>query len=90
MKAKTRCFMWPHLFSKVADEVDRRYGLKQAHLAKISEKNFSNAKKNPNAQSRNWTLDQRRVSAKTTSRTRASKAGSDVTTADRRPTGRWR
>ena len=54
--------MWPHLFSQVADEVDRRYGLKQAHLAKIAEKNFSNAKKNPNAQSRNWTLTEKNFS----------------------------
>jgi acetyl-CoA C-acetyltransferase len=55
-------YMWPHLFSQVADEVDRRYGPKQAHLAKIAEKNFSNAKKNPNAQSRNWMLTEKNFS----------------------------
>jgi acetyl-CoA C-acetyltransferase len=58
-EGKDARYMWPHLFSQVADEVDRRYGLKQAHLAKIAEKNFSNAKRNPNAQSRNWTLTQK-------------------------------
>jgi acetyl-CoA C-acetyltransferase len=57
-EGKNARYMWPHLFSDVADEVDRRYGVKQAHLAKIAQKNFSNAKKNPNAQSRHWTLTQ--------------------------------
>lgn len=59
---KNARYMWPHLFSEIADEVDRRYGLKQAHLAKIAQKNFSNAKKNPNAQSRHWTLTDKNFS----------------------------
>ncbi|MFB9906934.1 acetyl-CoA acetyltransferase [Allokutzneria oryzae] len=49
-------FMWPHMFSELADEYDRRYGLDDAHLRAISELNFRNARANPNAQTRNWTL----------------------------------
>ncbi len=47
-------FMWPHMFSKVADEYDRRYGIDEAHLSRIAEINFANARKNPNAQTRGW------------------------------------
>jgi acetyl-CoA C-acetyltransferase len=47
-------FPWPHMFSELADEYDKRYGLKQEHLAGIARVNFANAKRNPNAQTRNW------------------------------------
>ncbi|HEX7664563.1 MAG TPA: hypothetical protein VF407_08635, partial [Polyangiaceae bacterium] len=47
-------FMWPHLFSRVADEVADRYGLQHAHLAAIAKKNIANAKRNPLAQTRGW------------------------------------
>ncbi len=47
-------YMWPHLFSRVADEVAERYGLQHAHLAAIAKKNFGNAKRNPLAQTRGW------------------------------------
>ncbi|GAA2080616.1 thiolase domain-containing protein [Aeromicrobium tamlense] len=47
-------FMWPYMFSKVADEYDRRYGIDQQHLSRIAEINFANAKLNPNAQTRGW------------------------------------
>lgn len=47
-------YMWPHLFSRVADEVAERYGLAHAHLAAIAKKNFGNAKRNPLAQTRGW------------------------------------
>lgn len=49
-------FMWPHMFSDVVDEYDRRYGVDHRHLARIAEINFANAKHNPNAQTRGWTL----------------------------------
>lgn len=49
-------YPWPHLFSELADEYDRRYGLRQEHLAGIAKVNFANAKRNPNAQTRNWTF----------------------------------
>lgn len=49
-------FLWPRAFSDVADEYDRRYGLKYAHLMGIAEINFANGKRNPNAQTRGWTF----------------------------------
>ncbi len=47
-------FPWPHMFSKLGDEYDKRYGLKHEHLAAIARLNFDNAKANPNAQTRSW------------------------------------
>lgn len=47
-------FMWPHMFARVADEYDRRYGLDDYHLDAISALNYANAKANPNAQTRDW------------------------------------
>jgi acetyl-CoA C-acetyltransferase len=47
-------YPWPHVFSELAGEYDRRYGLKAEHLARIAEINFGNARKNPNAQTRRW------------------------------------
>ena len=45
-------FVWPRAFSDLTDEYDRRYGIDHAHLMRISEINFTNAKANPNAQTR--------------------------------------
>jgi acetyl-CoA C-acetyltransferase len=47
-------FMWPHAFSAVADEYDRRYGIDESHLRAIAQLNFTNARTNPNAQTRDW------------------------------------
>jgi acetyl-CoA C-acetyltransferase len=47
-------FMWPYMFSQVADSYDRRYGLDETHLRAIAQLNFSNARRNPNAQTRSW------------------------------------
>lgn len=47
-------YLWPAMFSDLAEEYDRRYGLKYEHLAAISKINFDNAKRNPNAQTRSW------------------------------------
>lgn len=52
-------FMWPYMFSLVADEYDRRYGLDDTHLDAISALNYTNAKANPNAQTRSWSVDPR-------------------------------
>ncbi|MCG8443164.1 MAG: acetyl-CoA acetyltransferase [Caulobacterales bacterium] len=49
-------YPWPHMFARLGDEYDKRYGLKQEHLAAIAETNFANAKRNPNAQTRKWTF----------------------------------
>jgi acetyl-CoA C-acetyltransferase len=49
-------FMWPYMFSQLADEYDRRYGLDDRHLRAIAELNMRNAKDNPLAQTRAWTF----------------------------------
>jgi acetyl-CoA C-acetyltransferase len=49
-------FMWPYMFDRVADEYDRRYGIDEAHLRAIAQLNFANARSNPNAQTRDWTV----------------------------------
>ena len=49
-------FMWPFAFSQVADEYDRRFGIDEAHLRAIATVNFANARRNPNAQTRDWTV----------------------------------
>src|ERR1700757_4220988 len=49
-------YMWPCMFSEIADAYDRRYGLDETHLRGIAELNFANARKNPNAQTRDWAL----------------------------------
>lgn len=53
-EAKGVEFPFPKLFGKLGDEYDRRYGLRDEHLARIAAVNYANAKLNPNAQTRNW------------------------------------
>ena len=55
-EAKDATFIWPAMFSDMAEEVDRRHGLNHDHLAEIAKINFANAKRNPLAQTRGWTL----------------------------------
>ena len=47
-------FPFPHLFARLGEEYDKRYGLKRSHLEYIGKKNRGNALKNPNAQTRGW------------------------------------
>lgn len=47
-------FPFPKLFGKLGDEYDKRYGIDDNYLSKISEINYANAKNNPNAQTRDW------------------------------------
>jgi len=56
-------FPWPHTFSQLGDEYERRYGLRNEHLARIAEVNFGNARRNPNAQTRGWTFTERSFTA---------------------------
>jgi acetyl-CoA C-acetyltransferase len=53
-EAKGIEFPFPKLFGRLGDEYDKRFGLKDEHLAHISAVNYSNAKRNPLAQTRNW------------------------------------
>jgi len=47
-------YVWPYMFSSIADEYDLRYGLDDAHLRAIAKLNMTNAKGNPLAQTREW------------------------------------
>ena len=47
-------FPWPHMFDRLTEEYDRRYGISADHLNRIAEINFANGKLNPRAQTRNW------------------------------------
>jgi acetyl-CoA C-acetyltransferase len=53
-EAKGVEFPFPKLFGRLGDEYERRFGLKEEHLARIAEINFSNARRNPQAQTRGW------------------------------------
>lgn len=54
-------FPFPKLFGKLADETIKKYSLDEKRymdaLAKISVINYSNAKRNPKAQTRKWFMD---------------------------------
>lgn len=56
-------YIWPAMFSDLAEEYDRRYGLKYDHLAEISRINFANARRNPNAQARDWNFSEESFTA---------------------------
>ncbi len=56
-EAKGIEFPFPKLFGKLGDEYDKRYGLKDEHLAGISALNYDNAKLNPLAQTRTWYMN---------------------------------
>lgn len=47
-------YLWPAMFSEVADEYDKRFGIDESHLSAIATLNFANARRNPNAQTRDW------------------------------------
>lgn len=51
-------FPFPKLFGRLGDEYDKRFGLRDEHLARISAVNYSNAKRNPNAQTRTWFMSE--------------------------------
>jgi len=55
-------FPFPKLFGKLADETIKKYNLNEKeylnNLAKISAKNYCNAKRNPNAQTKKWFMNE--------------------------------
>jgi len=53
-EAKGIEFPFPKLFGRLGEEYDKRFGLKDEHLAHISSVNYSKAKRNPLAQTRSW------------------------------------
>jgi acetyl-CoA C-acetyltransferase len=62
-EAKGVEFPFPKLFGRLGDEYDKRFGLKDEHLAHISAVNYSNAKRNPLAQTRNWYMTEEHANA---------------------------
>ena len=60
-------YPFPKLFGKLADEIIKKYDYKDETrfmnaLAKISSVNYSNAKRNPNAQTRKWFMNYKHAS----------------------------
>tara|TARA_Y100000748_G_scaffold56077_1_gene44483 strand:+ start:22006 stop:23241 length:1236 start_codon:yes stop_codon:yes gene_type:complete len=51
-------YPWPHMFSLLTDEYDKRFGIDEKYLSRISEINLTNAKNNPNSQTRGWSFDE--------------------------------
>jgi acetyl-CoA C-acetyltransferase len=49
-------YVWPHVFDRVTEEYDRRFGIDETHLRAIASLNFANARANPNAQTRDWSV----------------------------------
>jgi acetyl-CoA C-acetyltransferase len=64
-EAKGVEFPFPKLFGRLGDEYDRRYGLKDEHLAEISRINYENAKRNANAQTRTWYMNKQHALCRT-------------------------
>jgi acetyl-CoA C-acetyltransferase len=50
-------YMWPAAFGRIAQEYEQRYGLDRRHLNRIAEINYTNARRNPLAQTRTWNFD---------------------------------
>ncbi len=53
-EAEAARYVWPHLFSRIADAYEERWGLRREHLVAIARKNLGNARDNPLAQTRAW------------------------------------
>ncbi len=47
-------YVWPCAFDNLISTYEQRHGIDINHLRAISEKNYKNARCNPNAQTRNW------------------------------------
>ncbi|NNC55084.1 MAG: thiolase domain-containing protein, partial [Pseudomonadales bacterium] len=47
-------YPWPNMFARILELYQQRYGVDLAHLRAIARNNFSNAKRNPCAQTRDW------------------------------------
>jgi acetyl-CoA C-acetyltransferase len=63
LEAKGVEFPFPKLFGRLGDEYDKRYGLKDEHLAHISAVNYANARRNPKAQTRTWYMNEAHANA---------------------------
>jgi acetyl-CoA C-acetyltransferase len=61
-EAKGVEFPFPKLFGRLGDEYDKRYGLDDKYLARISAINYDNARRNPKAQTRTWYMNDEHAS----------------------------
>ncbi|OUR87202.1 acetyl-CoA acetyltransferase [Gammaproteobacteria bacterium 42_54_T18] len=59
-------YVWPCAFDQLIQQYDTRYGINHNHLNAIAEKNYLNARNNPNAQTRNWTFNENSFTANET------------------------
>src|ERR1700677_2375269 len=57
-ECKGKDYPFPRLFGRLGHEYEKRYGLKDEHLAHISAVNYSNARRNPLAQTRSWFMSE--------------------------------
>lgn len=77
-EAKGIDFPFPKLFGRLADETIKKYGLNEEaylnNLAMISVKNYGNAKRNENAQTRKWYMSEQQAKTRGTD-TNASVGG---------------
>jgi len=69
-EAKGVSFPFPALFGQLGDEYERRFGLSNDHLTRISELNFANARRNPLAQTREWPPNPEKMAQPLTGRIR--------------------
>ncbi|MEM6291250.1 MAG: acetyl-CoA acetyltransferase [Myxococcota bacterium] len=49
-------YLWPHMFSRLADEYAERFGLDHRPLLALSKQAFDHGRRNPNAQTRRWSF----------------------------------
>jgi len=69
-EAKGVSFPFPALFGQLGDEYERRFGLSNDHLTRISDINFENARRNPLAQTREWPSNPEKMQQPLTGRIR--------------------
>ncbi len=62
-EAQDAKFVWPHLFDRVLNLYDDKYGVDQDALWLFAKHAFENAKTNPFAQTRGWTFDEKSFSS---------------------------
>lgn len=55
-------FLWPAQFAELARVYDERYGLNRDWLVELSRNAFANARRNPLAQTRRWTVEAAQLS----------------------------
>jgi acetyl-CoA C-acetyltransferase len=55
-------YVWPCAFNNMLSLYEERYALKKDYLYKISEQNLTSARRNPNAQTRQWQFNEQSFS----------------------------